>query len=326
MARVSIILAIYRAEAFLEACLADIAAQSFRDFEAICVDDGSPDRSGDIVRAFAARDPRFRLLVNPERRGGGASRNRAMREASGAFVYFMDPDDRLHPRMLECALSFAEREKADVVSFSFRRNAPFAPDAPLSAEIDALPYRVETRPFFRLGRGGAFRLNYNYWTKLYRRSALDGAAFIEGGPENPHILSDFHHTALALFRMRRCVMLREPLYSYTVRPGSETKSPIGRRQIENYRLAVNDLADRLEADRDAAVRRQLRSYVVSSVVRHQWRRLERLRADDPAAFDDVQKAYREELAELRRRGLLGGPGFRLRHLREWRGIHRLLRA
>ena len=321
---VSIIIAIYQAEDFLEACLRSIAAQTFRDFEAICVDDCSSDRSGEILAEFAAADPRFHVRHNRLRRGGGASRNAAMREAAGRFVYFMDPDDMLHPRMLECTLHFAEKENADAVSFLFRNNAQWAPDAQLSAPPERLPYRIETRPFYRMGRSGDFRINYNYWTKLYRRSALDGVEFIEGTPDNPHILSDFHHTACALYGMKRCVMLREQLYSYTRRPGSETKSPIRCGQIANYLLAINDLADRLDADHCPQVRRQLRDYPVSSAVRGQLRRVERLRTADPAAAAQVEEAFRKELAEIRRRGLLGNPGWRFRHLAEWLKIYRLL--
>lgn len=321
---VSIIIAVYQAESFLEACLQSIAAQSFRDFEAICVDDCSADRSGEILDRFAASDPRFRIMHNTARRGGGASRNLAMREASGRFVYFMDPDDLLHPRMLECTLHFAKKECADAVAFGFRTNHPWQPDAQLSSPPEKLPHRMEKEPFYKMGCGGKYRINYTYWSKLYRRSALDGVEFIEGRPGNPHVLSDFYHTACALHRVHRCVVLREPLYSYTRRAGSETRTPIRSAQIGNYRMAVNDLADRLGADRSPRIRRHLRDYLISSVVRGQLRRIERLHRTDPDACAEAESSFREELADFRRRGLLGNPGWRLRHLAEWLQIYRRL--
>ena len=321
---VSIIIAAYQAERYLEACLQSIAVQSFRNFEAICVDDCSADRSGEILDRFAASDPRFRIMHNTTRRGGGASRNQAMREAGGRFVYFMDPDDLLHPRMLECTLHFANRECADAVAFGFRKNEPWPPDAPLGSSPENLPYRIETEPFYRMGLGRKFRISYTYWSKLYRRSALDGVEFLEGQPGNPHVLSDFYHTACALQGIHRCVVLREKLYSYTRRAGSETRSPIGSGQIGNYRMAVNELADRLGADRSPRVRRHLRDYPVSSVVRGQLRRIERLHRTNPDACAEAESAFREELADFRRRGLLGNPGWRLRHLGEWLRIYRRL--
>ena len=321
---VSIIIAVYQAEDFLDECLQSIAVQTFPHFEVICVNDCSTDRTAEILERFAASDPRFRVLHNSIRRGGGASRNRAMREASGRFVYFMDPDDTLHPKMLECVLHFAEKEHADVVSFRFRTNEPWKPDASLSAPLEKIPYEIETEPFYRMGRDGDFRINYNYWTKLYLRSSLAGIDFVEGTPENPHVLSDFHHTACALYGMRRCVMLQEKLYSYTRRPGSETGSPIRCSQIANYRRAVNDMADRLDSDHSPRVRRQLRDYPVSSVVRGQLRRLERKHRTDPDSCAEAEAAFREELADFRRRGLLGNPGWRLRHVPEWWRIYRRL--
>ena len=323
---VSIIIAVYQAESFLEACLRSIAVQSFRNFEAICIDDCSADRSGEILDRFAASDPRFRIMHNSARIGGGASRNQAMREARGRFVYFMDPDDLLHPRMLECTLHFANKECADAVAFGFRKNDPWPSDAPLSSSPDELPYRIDTEPFYKMGCAGQFRITYTYWSKLYRRSALDGVDFLEGRPGNPHVLSDFYHTACALRQVHRCVVLREPLYSYTRRAGSETRSPIGSAQIGNYRMAVNNLADRLGADRSARIRRHLRDYPVSSVVRGQLRRIERLHRTDPGACAEAEEAFREELADFRQRGLLGNPGWRLRHWAEWLRIYRRLIA
>ncbi|MCQ2353028.1 MAG: glycosyltransferase family 2 protein [Victivallaceae bacterium] len=321
---VSILMAVYQAAEFLPACLNSIAVQTCRDFEVICIDDASTDASGDILRDFARRDSRFLLLTNEKRMGGGASRNLAARSAAGKYIFFMDPDDLLHPRMLECVLYFAERENADVVSFCFRRDAQFSPSEPLSAELESIPFQHVNQPFFKMGRGGKFRINFTYWTKLYRRDALNGIFFLEGTFENPHILSDFHHTAMALNRMRRCVALREPLYSYTCRPGSETRIPIDEQRIANYRFAINDLAVRLDTAHHAQIRRHLRNYLVSSVIRGQLRRLERLRLDHPDQARQVQSAFVAELREIRRLKLLGNPGFRFRHIAEWFRIYRML--
>ncbi len=321
---VSIVMAVYQTAKFLPVCLNSIVAQTRREFELICVDDASTDGSADVLRDYAGRDPRFHLIVNPKRIGGGASRNLASRIAAGKYIYFMDPDDALHPRMLECVLYFAERENADVVSFGFCRNAVLSPSEQLSTDLETMPFQLEEKPFFRMGKKGKFRIHYNYWTKIYRRDALDGICFLEGTPGNPHVLSDFHHTALALNRMRRCIMLHEVLYSYTCRSGSETKLPIDERRISNYRLAVIDLADKLDADHHAEIRRHLRDYPISSVVRGQLRRIKKLKSGNPSEAARMQVFFRQELQEIRSRGLLSGPWFQFQNLREWLQIYKML--
>jgi hypothetical protein len=88
--RVSVVVPLYQKAATVRRCLASIAAQTLRDFEAIVVDDGSTDGCGAAVDELA--DSRFRLLRQPNA-GPGAARNRGIAEARGAYVAFLDADD-----------------------------------------------------------------------------------------------------------------------------------------------------------------------------------------------------------------------------------------
>ena len=104
MPEISIIVPIYKVEAFLPQCLASITAQTFQDFECILVDDGSPDGSGALCDQQARLDPRFRV-IHKQNGGLSAARNSGMEIASGRFFLFCDGDDALHPRLLELALA-----------------------------------------------------------------------------------------------------------------------------------------------------------------------------------------------------------------------------
>ena len=97
---VSIILPIYKVEPYLERCLNSLKAQSFADFEAILVDDGSPDGCGAICDAFAKGDPRFIPLHQPNG-GVGKARNAGLARAAGRFIAFADPDDYVGPDYLK---------------------------------------------------------------------------------------------------------------------------------------------------------------------------------------------------------------------------------
>lgn len=89
---ISIIVPVYKAEQHLHRCLDSIAAQSFSSWECILVDDGSPDRSGEICDSYAAHNPRFRVF---HQKNGGASsaRNLGLDKARGEWIAFVDSDD-----------------------------------------------------------------------------------------------------------------------------------------------------------------------------------------------------------------------------------------
>ena len=96
----SVIIPVYNAEKTIERCLRSVRQQSFTDFEALMIDDGSADGSGGICRACAAQDSRFRY-IRQENSGVSATRNRGMREARGEFLTFLDSDDWYADTFLE---------------------------------------------------------------------------------------------------------------------------------------------------------------------------------------------------------------------------------
>ena len=114
--KVSIIIPVYNVEPFLARCLDSVVGQTLRGIEIICVDDGSPDRSIDILNRYAAQDDRIRV-ISQENRGLGGARNRGFDAATGEFILFVDSDDWIDPayceRLYEAARE-AERSIVDV--------------------------------------------------------------------------------------------------------------------------------------------------------------------------------------------------------------------
>ena len=90
----------YRVENYIERAVDSLLRQTFHDFELIIVDDGSPDATGRIADALAARDSRIRVIHQPNA-GAPAARNRAMETAQGRYFFFMDADDWAEEVMLE---------------------------------------------------------------------------------------------------------------------------------------------------------------------------------------------------------------------------------
>ncbi|MCM1137784.1 MAG: glycosyltransferase [Duncaniella sp.] len=110
---ISIVVAVYKAEAYIRRCLDSILAQTFTDYEVIMVDDGSPDSSGEICEEYAGRDPRFKV-IHKENGGVGSTRHVGMEHSRGRYSSHIDPDDWVEPTFLELLHKAAEENHADI--------------------------------------------------------------------------------------------------------------------------------------------------------------------------------------------------------------------
>ncbi len=112
MPTISVIVPVYKAEKYIESCVRSILAQTYGDFELILVEDGSPDRSGEICDALAATDTRIRV-IHKENGGAATARNAGLDVAKGDFIAFIDGDDCVHPQYLEFLLALQQKTDAD---------------------------------------------------------------------------------------------------------------------------------------------------------------------------------------------------------------------
>lgn len=111
----SVIVPVYNVAPYLEECLDSVLAQTFTDWECLCTDDGSKDGSDRILDAYARRDPRFRIVHQPNA-GVSAARNRALNRAHGRYVTFVDADDLIAPARYAVAASTIGNEGPDLLA------------------------------------------------------------------------------------------------------------------------------------------------------------------------------------------------------------------
>ena len=115
--KISVIMPMYNCEEYVRLAIGTLLEQTFKDFEAILIDDGSTDRTLEIAKSFS--DPRIKIIELEKNIGGiegvGTVRNIGLEHARGEFIYFMDSDDALLPDGLTYMLDAAERSGADVV-------------------------------------------------------------------------------------------------------------------------------------------------------------------------------------------------------------------
>ena len=114
--KISIIIPMYNVEKYLRRCLDSVKNQTFKDWQAICVDDGSPDKSGEIAEEYASHDKRF-VVVHKENGGLSDARNAEMKKVQGEYVMYLDSDDFIHPQTMEIAYGLAQKNGTDIVSW-----------------------------------------------------------------------------------------------------------------------------------------------------------------------------------------------------------------
>lgn len=185
---ISVIIPVYNMEAFLAECLDSVLEQTYPNLQVICVNDGSKDRSQQILEEYARRDPRV-LPVVKENGGLSSARNRGLEEATGEYVMFLDSDDWLDRDICRQAVSEMEENGVDLVMWSYIREfqTQSKPTDVLGKErlyFDAEGVRNLRRRLFgltgaELADPSKSDVIVTAWGKLYRRDRIAGIEFID---------------------------------------------------------------------------------------------------------------------------------------------------
>lgn len=176
---ISVIVPVYKGISFLDESLGSLRRQTFRDWECVCVDDGSRDGSGALVDKIAAADPRIRV-IHQANGGTSVARNTALRAVRGRYVAFLDEDDAYEPRMLETLHAAAVATNADVVGCELLRmkeNDDLRFDGgPVPAASD---WRVADRRGLAEWMASMYEgIPYEVWRNLYRRELVADHWFV----------------------------------------------------------------------------------------------------------------------------------------------------
>lgn len=115
---ISVVIPVYKAEKYLRRCLDSLLSQSFADWQAICVDDGSPDSSPAILDEYAEKDKRF-VVIHKKNAGVSAARNDGIKNAAGKYIHFLDADDWVDADFYETMLKVAKDTVSDMVVAGF---------------------------------------------------------------------------------------------------------------------------------------------------------------------------------------------------------------
>ena len=223
----SIIIPVYNVAPYLRECLDSVLAQTFTDWEAICVDDGSTDGSGAILDEYAEKDRRF-CLVRQENQGVGAARNVGLKQALGKYIVFLDADDSIPTNWLGSFHDVIGKSKCDVV----RANLVFCNN------VDALNSGAKGKGQYKfvkrydgaelVVRWGLHEVLMNGYPVLncIRREIIKDIRF----PVDVKILEDCIFGAYMITRAKSAVVISNAGYRYRMREDSA----IHRRTISEH--------------------------------------------------------------------------------------------
>lgn len=147
MKKVSVIIPVYNSEAYIEQCVQSLISQTYRNWEALLIDDGSTDRSLELCEGLSRTDSRLKVY-HQENKGVSAARNYGLDCAEGEYVAFLDSDDAIHPLLFEEMVRQIDEHHVEMVFCNFAQVDNLQMD-----EVLARASPQDERPQWRIGDG-----------------------------------------------------------------------------------------------------------------------------------------------------------------------------
>ncbi len=323
MPAISVIIPIYNVEKYLRRCLDSMLAQTFTDWQAVCVNDGSPDGCAEILAEYAARDPRF-TVVHKENGGLSDARNAGMPHATGEYILYVDSDDFIHPQTLEIAHYMARRDNSDIVSFTYdrfyrpqlmaRHVLGMDTDSVVPAKMrrrydvtkiktritnDVYDYATERTHNMPSSKKKWLIKHCQVWKNLYRRELIADTPFIKG-----ILFEDFPWWSAVMLKNPRVTITALPLYFYVPNFGGIVLSA---KQLRILHSLCAGLRSAYTQYRQSATEYQMCCWSRNFkwyFIKWAWRKVRYLDNED-----DLRMA-REEFRALNRIGTLDCPPYK----------------
>lgn len=279
---VSVIVPVYNVENYLRNCLESLINQSYHNWEAILVDDGSKDSSGAICDDYAQKDSRFKVL---HKNNGGLSsaRNVALSRIKGEYVFFLDSDDFIRRDALEILIDIAEDSGFDIVQCDFIRGC----EKEFPQKIEDYKIQIfNNRTIFT-----SYAAKIITCGKLYSNNVIKNIIFPEG-----LINEDDFTTWKYYYNANKIAVISRPLYYYTINPNSivsQQKRKPNLKYFDAYRERIDFFKEKKEPELEAVSRIQwLKSLVLITSNKNL----------DKSQRKEIDKAFRENYSALNKSG------------------------
>ncbi len=227
---VSIIVPVYKVEAYLDRCIHSILNQTFENFEMILVDDGSSDNCPRMCDKWAEKDSRIKV-IHKENGGLSSARNAGLDIASGKYISFVDSDDWLYPNCIEELVKRAKLTDADIVESGYCRiydNGKKRIITEKEKELD------QKNAYARMFRSRGERVNYYAWGRVYKKNIIKTYRFPEGMQ-----FEDLHFNYYVMKNVHKYVVISSPLYYYFMNQSGITRGGLTEKDFQIFRIWNN---------------------------------------------------------------------------------------
>ncbi len=215
MAKISIIVPIYNVEKYLPKCIESILAQTYKDFELILVDDGSPDNSPQICDEYAKKDDRV-IVIHKPNGGVSSARNAGLDRATGQYIGFVDPDDYITSDMYTFMIDGMKKSGANMAICGYDYiNENGKVERPYNVRENEL---LTQKQFMSMQFDMPPTIRHVVWNKVFKADIFNGTRF----PEGLHSSEDVYVLIECAKRLTKAVFIHQPLYKNLVRNGSAT--------------------------------------------------------------------------------------------------------
>ena len=232
----SVITPCYNVEKYIRECIESVRAQSFHDWEMICVDDGSPDKTGTILDEYATLDSRIKVIHQPNA-GLSAARNAALSLATGEWLYYLDSDDVMPPEMLSrVSKDIKVAADADIVWGNLTAFMDGSkPEWKNGEDLSIKTVDVDDMVYFR-------HFSTYFPTFLFRRNVFGDILFVGVSwcEERPYV-------AKCMARAKKIIEVGYSTYGFRKRNGSITHSKMKLEHCTGYLDATRDVLKILTA-------------------------------------------------------------------------------
>ena len=235
----SIIVPAFNIENYISRCLENLINQNYKNIEIIVVNDGSKDKTGEIIDSYAQKDSRIKV-IHKKNEGVSVARNTGIDIAKGDYIGFVDGDDTVDEEMFEVLIENAVKYDADISHCGYKMVFPSRTDY----------YHNTEKTIIQSNYNGlkdllnADKVEPGLWNKIYKSSLFDNIRLNPNIRYNEDLLANFY-----LFeKSRKSVFYDKCMYNYRIRKGSAATTKVSQNKIQDPVLVMEEIKNYLQED------------------------------------------------------------------------------